>query len=295
MLVLPVRSSLSDRLLERGHPVRPDDVGGAAHRRAVPAPGRPGRHDVQVVGQGPRLDRLEHVVIEREVLRVGPVVGDLRGGVVAHHVRRAGHRAGRVIRDVAGGAGGVPLLDEAVHRAAVHVGHRVGLAVRPAAVTVGFVMVGAGAPALRVGHAHRGHPVPHRDAVGPRERAEVAVERPVLLHHDDHVLDLVDARRHQVSARSGRPRPGWTGWASAGPVRCWSRARCTRPAGRPGSGRPPRHATTRRRRASMSSVSLSAARNQTSGTERPYRRNTGPRRKNTRNRGHSVLTPSAPD
>ena len=59
--------------------------------RRVRADGRPARHEVQVVGQRPRLHRLEHVVVEHEVLGVGPVVRDLRRRVVAHDVRcRAG-------------------------------------------------------------------------------------------------------------------------------------------------------------------------------------------------------------
>jgi hypothetical protein len=46
--------------------------------------------------------------------------------------------------------------------------------------------------ALRVWDAHGGPTVLESDAIGPRVRAEVAIERPVLLHHHDHVLDLVD-------------------------------------------------------------------------------------------------------
>ena len=40
-------------------------------------------------------------------------------------------------------------------------------------------------------------PVPDRQTVRARIRAEVGVERPVLLHDHDHVLDLVDAGRRR--------------------------------------------------------------------------------------------------
>jgi hypothetical protein len=44
---------LPDGPAELGDPVRPDDVVDAAHGRTGPAPGRPGGHQVEVVGQGP--------------------------------------------------------------------------------------------------------------------------------------------------------------------------------------------------------------------------------------------------
>ena len=45
--------------------------------------------------------------------------------------------------------------------------------------------------------------------VGPRVRAEIAVERPILLHDDDHMFDLVDA----VVFRRARLRVNHTGHA----------------------------------------------------------------------------------
>ncbi len=200
---------LLDGLAELVVLVRPDDVVDAAVRRAVAAPGGPGRDHVEVVGQRPRLDRLEHVVVQDEVPGVGPVVRELGPGVIAHHVRRGSHHAGRIVRHPARLVRRIPLPDEAVHRAATDVGDRVGLAVRAAAVHVGPVAIRAGAPARRIRHADRRHPVAHRDAVRPGIGPEVGVERPVLLHHDDHVLDLVDARRHHVgTGRPARDPPG---------------------------------------------------------------------------------------
>ena len=111
--------------------------------------------------------------------------------------------------DLAGRLRRVPLPDEAVHLAVVDVGDRVHLAVRAAAVDVGGVVVGTVAAAGRVRHADRGHPMAHRDAVRPGIGAEVTVVRPVLLHDDDHVLDLVDALRHHIAAqRAARRRLG---------------------------------------------------------------------------------------
>jgi hypothetical protein len=66
--------------------------------------------------------------------------------------------------------------------------------VGPALVNVGAVVEGLHAGlCLRVGSAHRGRAVgSHRDAIRAREGAEIVVEGTVLLHDDDHVLDLLD-------------------------------------------------------------------------------------------------------
>ena len=52
---------------------------------------------------------------------------------------------------------------------------------------------------LAVRVADRRDSVRHRDAVRTRVRAEVRVERPVLLQNDDDVLYLVDTRRDEVT------------------------------------------------------------------------------------------------
>jgi hypothetical protein len=44
-----------------------------------------------------------------------------------------------------------------------------------------------------VQHTYGGDTVGHGDSVGAGEGAEVAVERSIFLHDDDHVFDLVDA------------------------------------------------------------------------------------------------------
>ena len=57
-------------------------------------------------------------------------------------------------------------------------------------------------------HAGPEMPVLDRQTVRARIRAEVGVERPVLLHHDDHVLDLVDADQRGAGLSAGlRVRP----------------------------------------------------------------------------------------
>ena len=81
------------------------------------------------------------------------------------------------------------------------------LPVRSAAVDVGGVVVRRLAAARRHGYAHRWHAIRHRNAVGARVGAEVAVERPVLLFDDDDVLDLVDTRGHEVVARRAAAHP----------------------------------------------------------------------------------------
>ena len=77
--------------------------GGPARRRSSsgrpsPCTCRPAADHEQVRGQAPRGVRLEHVVLQDEVARVGPVVRDLARVVVAHDVacrRRRRRRPGR--------------------------------------------------------------------------------------------------------------------------------------------------------------------------------------------------------
>ena len=84
---------------------------------------RPAGDEPEVRRQAPAPVRLEHVVLEDEVPRVGPVVRDLRAVVVAHDVRAAEVRAGRAVPMAAAVADerAVGDADEAVHPAAVDV------------------------------------------------------------------------------------------------------------------------------------------------------------------------------
>ena len=66
--------------------------------------------------------------------------------------------------------------------------------VRAAGVPVEAIVIRALAdPGLRVWDADGEPAVLSRQPVRARIRAEVGVERPVLLHHDDDVADLVNA------------------------------------------------------------------------------------------------------
>ena len=148
-------------------------------------------------GEAPRADGLEHVVVEHEVLRVGPVVRDLASVVVTHHVGSRGWAAVRVVDpDHAAPRGDLGLSDEPVHLAPVDVGARVLGAVRATAVDERRIVVRAHALArAHVARADGRHAVTAGDPVGAGERAEVAVKRAVLLHDHDEVPDLVDPGR----------------------------------------------------------------------------------------------------
>ena len=171
----------------------------AAVRVRAGAPRRPAADQVQVGGQGPGVDRLEHVILQDEVVGVGPVVRYLPGVVVAHHVRCAAGQADRR-RRVGGAAAPAGLVlggpDEPVHLAAVDVGGRFGHVVAGAAVHQARVVVRLiAAFGARVGCAHGELAVADGNAVGTGIGAEERVERPVLLHDDHHVPDLADAGR----------------------------------------------------------------------------------------------------
>ena len=132
------------------------------------------------------------MILEHEVVGVAPVVGDLAGIVIAHDVDAVGvgglgaWAAEGVVR-----AAALALLrlgHEPVHPPAIDVGGGVRGTVRATVVEVGGVMERLdAAPVHGVGHAHAGW-----DPVGAGIRPEILIERPVLLHDHDDVLDLVD-------------------------------------------------------------------------------------------------------
>ena len=148
--------------------------------------------------QAPAPVRLEHVVLEDEVPRVRPVVRDLAPVVVAQDVRVAEMHARRAVPVTAALAdlGTVGDADEAVHAPAVDV-LLAGEGTVRAARVVDAVRVAERLHALAdaVRYAHGRHAVLHRDPVCVRIGAEEGVERAVLLHDHDHVLDHVDAVR----------------------------------------------------------------------------------------------------
>ena len=207
------------------------EVRRAAHRVArVVAVRRPRRDEEQVRRQRPRVRRREQAVLQDELPRVRPVVRDLAPGQVAHDVGLALRPEVRGARGVVAVVGAVDrrvdrALDEPVHPPAVHVDGRVALRVRPALLELRPRVVRREAPAGdRVVGADRRTAVPHRDPVRAGERAEVVIERPVLLHDEDQVLEVllrqlgsgevlpvVTGHRRRVD---GRARPGRRGAAA---------------------------------------------------------------------------------
>ena len=90
-------------------------------------------------------------------------------------------------------------LDEPVHLAVVDIADRVRVVVRAAEIAIGggverpHAVMGE-----RVGDADRRNAVLHRDPVRARKGAEERIERPVLLHDDHDVLDLVNPGQRLV-------------------------------------------------------------------------------------------------
>jgi hypothetical protein len=187
----------------------------------VAAQGTPARDQRQVRGLAPPEVRFEQVVLEHEVVRVGPVVGNVSTVVETHDIWACAlGPAGRlrcVVPFVAEPAGGIPLGDEAVHLAVVDVCFGGVVGVGPAVVRRVRVVVGSAAATGRgVGNTDAESPVLPRDPVRSGVGAEVVVERSVLLHDDDDVLDLPDRRRQR---RRARARPGRAGPVQDGQLR----------------------------------------------------------------------------
>ena len=156
-----------------------------------------------MLGEAPRRERSEHVVLEHELTRVLPVVRDLSGVVVAHHiVTRAGPRALLLCESALRGR------HEPVHLPVVDVAHRVRQRMRSPAIRDARVVVRRDALARpRIGRADRRDAVDHWDPVGPWKGAEVMVERMVLLHDHDDVPDLVEPRRSWCRGFRGHRGP----------------------------------------------------------------------------------------
>ena len=159
--------------------------------------------------QAPRAHALEQMILQDEAMRVCPVVRDLGGGVIAHHIRDPPPR-GRAtswyagINDAEPLAAGSQCLNEAIHASAVDVCSRSPGCVRtPEIDQVRVVERAEAVSCVRVGDADGRSPPMPRDAVGAGKRPEVVVERAVLLHDDDDVLDLLDAVRDQRPRRDG--------------------------------------------------------------------------------------------
>ena len=204
----PVERAVRVAAQRRARPVAwPVEIRGARARRVrIAAPGRPARNEPEVRRQAPTPVRLEHVVLEDEVPRVGPVVRDLAAVVVAHDVRVPETDARRAVRLAEALADELTVgdADEAVHASAVDIALPGERAVRAARV-VGAVRVEERphAAADSVRHAHRRPAVFPRDPVGARVGAEEGIEGAVLLHDHDHVADLVDVAAAACVSRGG--------------------------------------------------------------------------------------------
>ena len=202
-----------------GVAVGPDPAGELLVAVAAPpvveigAGGRPPRDQEQVGRQRPRVAGREHPILQRVALRVLPVVRDLPRRVEAHDVGLAGRPVprlpARVVVTVLGlGAAVADLAQrtyEPVHLAAVDRDPRALFAVRSALIERFSVVVGPAARTLRIGHTRLEATVREpRDAVGTGERAEVVIERAVLLHDEHEVVDVLDAGRRVDASRRRR-------------------------------------------------------------------------------------------
>src|SRR5487761_1147714 len=94
-----------------------------------------------MIGQAPGGDGLEEVIVEREVLRVCPIVWDLSSIVVAHHVGRRALSAERRLRVCAAPRAVLRGRDETVHLAAIDIHGCRGGSVVCAAVDISGIVV----------------------------------------------------------------------------------------------------------------------------------------------------------
>ena len=201
-------------------PAQQVDVRAATHRVArVGAVRRPSGEQEQVRRERPGVRRREHAVLQHVVPRVCPVVRDLFARVVAEDVRLLlrSEEGPACRREPVCGGGALPLAPdhgchEPVHLAVVLVDERCLLIVRSALLILRRAVVRARTVSEHsVGDADLRRPVgSQRDPVRAGERAEVVIERSILLHDDDDVVDRAGrsggfARRWRTAGR-GRGR-----------------------------------------------------------------------------------------
>src|SRR5205085_8751639 len=98
--------------------------------------------------------------------------------------------------------------NEPVHLPAVNVGRRVPRIVRASPAVVVMVLVRALTSAiLRVRQTRGRMPVRISNPIRAWKHTEIRVERPVLLHDHDDMLNLVDPRQRRRRRRGARRRP----------------------------------------------------------------------------------------
>ena len=176
----------------------------------VRTPSAPPGDKVEMRWQAPRAYALEQMILQDEATRICPVVRDLGGGVVTDHVRDPSPLGGTATSRCVGIMDAEPLparaqgLNEAIHASAVDVCPRSPGRMRAAEIDQVRVVERADAlPRVRVRDADGRFPASHRDTVRTGECPEIVVERTVLLHDDDDVLDLLDAPGDQRPSRDG--------------------------------------------------------------------------------------------
>src|SRR5215475_14404463 len=144
--------------------------------------------------QTPRGIRLKHVVLKHERACVGPVIRDLALVMVTHHV---GSRGG-VANDTVPRQTALPrvlrLCDEAIHFAVVNRRNAGFFTMRSAAVGILRIVIRLDAcSASGVGIAYGWYSILRGESLRTGIGPEIAVERAILLHDDDHVFDFVNA------------------------------------------------------------------------------------------------------
>ena len=131
--------------------------------------------------------------------------------VVSHGIAAAGRTARGVGIRAAAPAASLRGARKAVHLAAIDVFDECLRVVGAAKIDVARIVIGPGARIrLQIRQANGEVSVARRYPVGSRERSEVRIERSILLHDDDDVLDLMNGvvRRVGLGLRTGRAAAG---------------------------------------------------------------------------------------
>src|SRR5579862_2327891 len=131
------------------------------------------------------------MILQDEVFRVVPVVGNLTGVMPAHHVHWLRAATDGIVSGGAALTAFLRLGNEAIHLATINVSCGVAGSMRATAIGIIRVVVGLDAlPRAWIRHTNRRDTVFHGNAIGAWICAEVFIKRAVFLHDDDHMLDL---------------------------------------------------------------------------------------------------------
>ncbi len=179
-------------------------------------------------GKTPGRIRFKHTVLQDKVFGVGPVVGNFVKVMVSHHIRLPIPTARRGIWVDTTSLSIFGLRDETIHLPMIDISSGVWRSMWSPMIQVLCIMIGSHTLARQwIVDTHCGHAILHWNAICTWIRAEVAVERSILLHNHDDMLDFVDITilKLRIGTPAGSGATAGSGRSAGRKRRCYQKKR----------------------------------------------------------------------